>query len=437
LTDGARPRILYVEHDATSRVLVRRILTSEGYDVEFVEDGMSALRAARQIRPNLILVDINVGGLDGYEVATRIRSLEDLEHVPIVAVTSSVLHGDRERALISGCDGYIPKPIDVDRFPEQIRSYLGGLKEEIDSAEEKAEHLEAYTQRLVKRLEEKVCELEQAHEELQRIEEMKSDFIILASHELRTPLTSVYGYVQMLLRHPEIPGSSDEGAPEEGSPRHMLEAIADACKRLHVVFDEIRNVSLIDADRLDVAREAVTLGAMILDVVENLRGFGPSRSLAFEYEGLSDLPVIQGDAKRLRQALWNIISNAMKYTPDGGQIRIAGQSIDNTVHLTVEDSGVGIPKEEQKRIFDRFRVLENRTLHRSSKTGFMGAGLGLGLTVAKGIIEAHGGQIWVESEGYDEERLPGSTFHILLPVANTTTAETKRPQQSDDGIAAQ
>jgi signal transduction histidine kinase len=414
LTYSARPQILYVEHDATSRVLVRRILTSEGYDVEFVEDGMSALRAARQIRPSLILVDINVGGLDGYEVATRIRSLEDLEHVPIVAVTSSVLHGDRERALISGCDGYIPKPIDVDRFPEQIRSYLGGLREEIDSPEEKAEHLEAYTQRLVKRLEEKVGELEQAHEGLQRIEEMKSDFIILASHELRTPLTSVYGYVQMLLRHPETSGSPEE----EGSPRHMLEAIADACKRLHVVFDEIRNVSLIDADRLDVAREPVTLGPMIQGVVENLKSFGPSRSLAFEYEGLSNLPVIEGDAKRLRQALWNIISNAMKYTPDGGKIRVAGQRIDDTMHLTVEDSGVGIPKEEQERIFDRFSGLEDRSLQRSSKTGFKGAGLGLGLTVAKGIIEAHGGQIWVESEGNDEERLPGSTFHILFPVTN-------------------
>ncbi|MGD2145821.1 MAG: hybrid sensor histidine kinase/response regulator [Anaerolineae bacterium] len=436
MTHRARPRILYVEHDVTSRVLVRRILNSEGYDVEFVDDGMSALRAARQIRPNLILVDINVGGLDGYEVATRIRSLEDLEHVPIVAVTSSVLHGDRERALISGCDGYIPKPIDVDRFPEQIRSYLGGLREEIDSAEEKAEHLEAYTQRLVKRLEEKVRELEQAHEELQRIEEMKSDFIMLASHELRTPLTSVYGYVQMLLRHPEIPGSSDEGSSAEGSPRHLLEAIADACKRLHVVFDEIRNVSLIDADRLDVAREAVTLGPMLHAVVDNLEGFGPSRSLAFEYVGLSDLPVIQGDAKRLRQALWNIISNAMKYTPDGGQIRIAGQSIDNTVRLTVEDSGVGIPKEEQERIFDRLRVLEDKTLHRSSKTGFKGAGLGIGLTVAKGIIEAHGGEIWVESEGYDEERLPGSTFHILFPVANTRTPGTRPSQQSENGTVA-
>jgi signal transduction histidine kinase len=414
LSQADCPRILYVEDDPASRVLVRRVLTTEGYRVEFVEDGVSALQVARQVQPDLILMDINIGGLDGYEVATRLRSLEDISRVPIVAVTAAVLHGDRERALISGCDGYIPKPIDVDRFPEQIRSFLGGLREEIESPEEKAEHLEAYSQRLVKRLEEKVHELEQAHSDLQQIEEMKSDFIILASHELRTPLTSIYGYVQMLLCHPEIPGDPDE----EGSPRHMLQAIANASKRLHRVFDEIRNVSLIDANRLDVAHEPVSLGPMIHSVVKDLLDFGLSRDLRFEFQGLSDLPLIQGDARRLHQALWNVISNAMKYTPDGGQIRIGGRHVEGTVHITVQDTGVGIPREEQERIFDRFYVLEDTSLHRSSKTDFRGGGLGLGLTVTRGIIEAHGGEVWVESEGYDEERLPGSTFHILFPVMN-------------------
>ena len=160
------------------------------------------------------------------------------------------------------------------------------------------------------------------------------------------------------------------------------------------------------------------LGPMICSVVEDLLAFGVSRDLEFAFQGLSNLPIIQGDAKRLHQALWNIIDNAMKYTPDGGQIRIAGRRTEETVHITVQDTGVGIPRAEQKRIFDRFYVLEDTSLHSSSKTDFKGGGLGLGLTVAKGIIEAHGGEVWVESEGYDEERLPGSTFHILFPVVN-------------------
>jgi signal transduction histidine kinase len=414
LSQEEQPRVLYVEDDPASRALVQRILEPEGYKVEAVEDGVTALEVAQRVRPDLILMDINIGGLDGYEVTTRLRAVEEMGQVPIVAVTAATMHGDRERALIAGCDGYIAKPIDVDRFPDQVRSYLRGLKEEIDSPEEEAEHLKAYSQRLVKRLEKKVRQLEEAHAQLRRVDKMKSDFILLASHELRTPLTSIYGYVQMLLQQTEFPG--DPG--EQASPQQILQAIADASRRLHRVFDEIRNVSLIDADRLELAQDPLKLDPLIRTVVEDLQSFGRSRDIEFEFRGLSDLPIIRGDAQRLHEALWNVISNAMKYTPDGGQIRIEGRQIEETVHITVHDDGVGIPLEEQERIFDRFYVLEDTSLHRSSKTDFKGGGLGLGLPVTKGIIEAHGGKVWIESEGYDEEELPGSTFHILLPLTD-------------------
>ena len=409
-TEGLQ--ILYVEDDPASRALVRRILQAEGYGVETVEDGVTALEVARQVQPDLILMDINIGGLDGYEVTTRLRSIQNVKRTPIVAVTAATLRGDRERALIAGCDGYIAKPIDVDRFPEQVRSYLDGEKEEMESPYEEAEHLKAYSKRLVKRLEEKVRELEAVHAQLQRVDKMKSDFILLASHELRTPLTSIYGYVQMLLQEPAIPGDPDE----QGSPRQMLQAIADASERLHRVFDEIRNVSLIDTDRMNLAQDPLKLEPLIRIVVEDLQGFGPSRDIAFSFEGLSGLPMIRGDGQRLHEAFWNVISNAMKYTPDGGRIQIRGHQIEETVHITVTDDGVGIPLEEQERVFDRFYVLEDTNLHRSSKTDYKGGGLGLGLTVTKGIVEAHGGKVWIESEGYDEEALPGSTFHILFPL---------------------
>lgn len=405
-------RILYVEDDPASIELVRRLLESEGCQVITASDGLSAMEVAMAEMPDLILMDINISGLDGYEVTTRLRSIEETQQVPIVAVTAATLKGDRERSLIAGCNGYIPKPIDVDKFPDQVRSFMRGAKEEIRSAQEKAEYLTQYSYKLVDRLEEKIRELEQAHAELQQVEKMKSDFIILASHELRTPLTSIYGHTQLLIQNPQIPGAPDE----EGSPRHLLQRIADATQRLSQVFDEIRNVSLIDAGRLNLAQEPVILKPLIHSVVENLRSMGPPRDLRFDYEGLDDLPVIRGDAQRLHQAIWNIISNAMKCTPDGGHIRIVGCQIKDTVHVSVHDTGVGIPPEERERIFNRFYVLEDTIRHHSSKTAFRGGGLGLGLAVARGIIEAHGGQIWADSTGYDEERLPGSVFHILIPV---------------------
>ncbi|MFN2269857.1 MAG: ATP-binding protein [Anaerolineae bacterium] len=409
-----RLKVLYVEDDPACMLLVHRLLESEGFQVVTTSDGLSATEFAMYEKPDLILMDINIGGLDGYEVTTKLRGLPELDSTPIVAVTAATLDGDRGRALASGCNGYISKPIDVDTFPDQVREFLGGRSEEIGSAEERAKHLLEHSRRLVTRLEEKVRELESANAELQRIDKMKSDFIVLAGHELRTPLTSIYGYTQMLLYSPDITGDAEE----EGTSRNMLMRICDAVQRLNQVFDEIRNVSLIDANRLELAWETVMIEPLVHRAVDNLVDVGPARNLEFVYEGLEDLPMIEGDSQRVYHALWSIISNAIKYTPDGGCITTTGHYIEDEgmVHVNIKDTGVGIPTEELERIFERFYVLEDTQLHHTSKTALKGGGLGLGLTVTRGIIEAHGGRVWAESEGYDEERLPGSTFHILLPL---------------------
>ncbi len=410
-----RARILYVEDDPSSARLVQRILEAEGFDVRIATDGIAALEAARQLRPDLILMDINISGLDGYEVTTRLRALEELRDVPIVAVTAATLKGDRERALIAGCDGYIPKPIDVDRFPQQVEAFLGGLRERIESPQEKADYLVEYSRRLVERLEEKIRELEKAHAELQHLDKMKTDFVILAGHELRTPLTAIYGYAQILLAMPDIPGSPEE----EGSPRHLLHQVVQATRRLTQVVDDILNVFLIEANKLELSVGPVPLHSLIQNVVRNIRNMGPERQLTFEFEGLETLPMIMGDSQRLFQALWHVVSNAVKYTPDGGTIRISGRVVDHTVHLSVQDTGIGIDPADRERIFDRFYVVEDTLRHHSSKTAFKGGGLGLGLSLARGIIEAHKGRIWIESEGRDEVRLPGTTVHILLPLPET------------------
>ena len=413
-------KILYVEDDPASVILVRRILESEGYQVITTADGLSAIEIASREHPDLILMDINIGGLDGYEVTTRLRTIEELQHVPIVAVTAATLTGDRERALIAGCTGYIPKPIDVDEFPQQVCAFLEGTREEIESAEEKSEYLVEYSHRLVDRLEAKIRELEATNAELQQLDRMKTDFIILAGHELRTPLTAIYGYAQILQSCPDIGGSESEGGSESatvGSPRAIIEKMGEATWRLNQVIGDILNVSLIDANKLDLAMGPVFLNSLVRKALDSINDSASDRELDFSVEGLEGLPPVTGDSKRLYQVLWNVISNAVKYTPDGGRICITGRQINGTIQLAVQDSGVGIPPEDQERIFDRFFVLENTALHRSSKTAFKGGGLGLGLTVARGIIEAHGGRIWVESDGRDEEQLPGSTFHILLPLS--------------------
>jgi signal transduction histidine kinase len=126
-----------------------------------------------------------------------------------------------------------------------------------------------------------------------------------------------------------------------------------------------------------------------------------------------------GDEERLCQAFRNLISNAVKYTPDGGKIIIDGRRLPGFIEVTISDTGIGIDSENLSRVFEKFGSLGSSSLHSSGKTKFKGGGPGLGLPITKGIIEGHGGAIWVESPGYDEEECLGSTFHVMLPVRKT------------------
>ena len=122
-------RILYIEDNPENRLLVSRVLEADGYEVVEAVDGPSGLKAAQESEPDLILLDIGLPTVDGYDLAERFRAMPELDEVPILAVTANVMKGDRERSLAAGCDGYIPKPVDIDRLPMQIRQALQGARE--------------------------------------------------------------------------------------------------------------------------------------------------------------------------------------------------------------------------------------------------------------------------------------------------------------------
>ncbi len=408
------PKILYVEDDPGSRTLVSRVLRSNGYQVVLATDGLSGIRTAIAEQPDLVLMDINMGGLDGYEVTTRLRSMPGLEKTPIVALTANTMAGDRERALTAGCDGYIPKPIDVDSLPRQVRAYLSGWREQL-SESQRSLYLEEYSRKLAERLESKVIELEEANRALQKLDKMKSDFIALAAHELRTPITLVYGYTRLLLVNDTL---KQEEQPTPGGLADLSRRIFSAVNRLNEVVNDLLNISLIESNQIELDLTLTSIDEVVQEAIAELSPLGEGRDLSIELVGLDDLPPIKADRSQLRQVFWNLLSNAVKYTPDGGRIRVWGRETNGTLDVIVEDTGIGIEAEEQSRIFDRFYVLEDTNYHRSSKTAFMGGGMGLGLSIARGIVEAHGGHIWVESEGRDERRCPGSRFHVLLPVSN-------------------
>ena len=400
--------ILYIEDDPDSRRLVQRILESEGYIVTQAEDGLSGLRVARRLHPDLILIDTKIAGMTGFEVATRLKEQSETRDIPIVALTAASLNSDRERALVAGCDGFIPKPIDVDALPHLVARFLSGARERVTN-EVRLQRLEEYNQVLVSRLEAALTELQKAHAELRRLDRMKKDFVLLASHDLRTPTALIYGYINLLKME------LDNLAVDERLGE-MIDRISTATRRLNEVVEAIVNVSLIDSRKIDITPQPLNLYQVVEAVVQELQPVVKQRNQHLETRDLSALPEIQGDANYLRRALSNLVDSAIKHTPDGGTISLDAHREHEALHITVSDTGIGIDPDEQVHIFDKFYILESTTDRLSERGTFVSGGLGLGLTVAHDIIAAHGGRIWIESEGRHAAHLPGSRFHVLLPI---------------------
>jgi signal transduction histidine kinase len=183
------------------------------------------------------------------------------------------------------------------------------------------------------------------------------------------------------------------------------------------VINEIISVVRISSGTLDLSLGPVRLTKVINDVSSTFKDICAKRNLTLIVDDFSEMPLIQGDGRRLQAAVEHVVGNAVKYTPDGGEIRIMGRNVqDKAVDIIIQDTGIGIPMDEQRRIFEQFYTLGAIEHHSTSKSAFQGGGLGLGLAIAKGIVEAHNGRIWVDSERRDADTLPGSIFHILLPM---------------------
>ena len=257
-------------------------------------------------------------------------------------------------------------------------------------------------------------ELGDVQEKLQILDQNKSKFISVAAHELKTPLTLIEGYTSMMA---DMVQDS-----EQVQMKNYLSGVNTGILRLRDIIDDMIDVSLIDNHLLTLNVQPMWT-SHLLNLIRNefKKPIAERRQnlIVHDFEG-SDL-MIYGDSERLYQALNNVITNAIKYTPDMGTITIGGRLLPGFIEITIRDTGIGISPDEQSFIFDKFGQLGRTDLHSSGKTKFKGGGPGLGLSITRGIIEAHGGTIWVESAGYDEVKLPGSTFHILLRTRTEPT----------------
>lgn len=300
------------------------------------------------------------------------------------------------------------------------------LADQVAIALENARLYEAIKQ-LNQELEQKVRDrtraLQEAYGRLERLDRTKTDFITIASHELRTPLTIVNFNSQMFLEDDELGQNSVYRGWAEGIHRGVM--------RMEAVVENILDVAKIDSRSLELFPSPLNLRFLVQQVVQRIERSLDGRDLTFTVAEMNGLPEIEADAEAMEKMFYHLLVNAVKYTPDGGFIRVDGRVYrpaangdggQQAVEIIVADTGIGIAPEVQDLIFEKFYQTGPVQFHSSGHTSFRGGGSGIGLAIARGIVGAHNGRIWVESAGFNEKECPGSAFHIVLPVRQPTLA---------------
>lgn len=287
----------------------------------------------------------------------------------------------------------------------------GDLEKRSDiHTKDEIEELSRSFNEMTERLQERTRQLEEINQKLVKIDKTKTDFIQISAHELRTPLTLIMGYSQML----------EQDTQKDPELLKLAQGILEGSERMAGIVDSMLDASRIDSKALVLKKTSVELDPIIRKVNRGFMDALYERKLDLTTDGLQELPPITADPELLQKVFYHLVMNAIKYTPDGGSIKVLGKFCNGDggpqVEVTVADTGIGIDPSSLEVIFEKFSQTGEVLLHSSGKTKFKGGGPGLGLAIARGIVEAHGGRIWAESTGYNEETLPGSKFIVRLPV---------------------
>ena len=258
-----------------------------------------------------------------------------------------------------------------------------------------------------------IADLQRTNNILRQLDRNKLDFIQVVAHELRTPLTVLNGYVKILRSLPEVKANAALG--------DVVNGVIKGSERIHEVVNLMLDVTRIDTDTLKVVAEAVPLPQIIHDLVHDFATAAEGRKIEITVEYGADTPNMYGDPTLISKALYQLLVNAIKYTPDGGKVHITTGAcmIEDEipgVQIAVKDTGIGLDPEQHELVFEKFYQVGSVTIHSSGKTTFKGGGSGLGLAIVRGVARAHGGKVWVKSAGHDEVNFPGSTFYLQLPI---------------------
>ena len=367
--DGDRPLILVADDNGDMRQYLERILKPR-YRIVLAKDGVEAFNQAQEITPDLILTDVMMPHMSGNELLRTVRDHEALRTVPVIFLTARAGVEAHIESLEAGADDYIAKPFNEEELLARIGNQL--------------------------RLHAQERELEEVNARLNELNLRKSEFVSMVSHELRTPMTSISGLLDNMLE-----GLTGTITEKQG---RYLDRVKFNIHRLTRMVNELLDLSRIEAGQIELVRKPVEIANVVESVVENLRTVAGEKGISIQIKRALSMPRIQGDADKLTQVVMNLIQNAIKFTPHGGQIKLdVIEREDGEVQVSVTDTGCGIPATDIEKVFEKF--------YRGQSVSKEARGAGLGLAIVKQIVELHGGRIWVESV-LDE----GSKFFFSLPI---------------------
>ena len=258
-----------------------------------------------------------------------------------------------------------------------------------------------------------IHDLQNTNKVLRQLDRNKLEFIQVAGHELRTPLTVIKGYVNLLSSFPELRANK--------ALHDVVDGIIKGADRMHEVVNTMLDVTRIDNETLRIHAVPIPLKRVINDISHDFANSAAERNIELALDQDINTPNINGDPALIQKALYHLIVNAIKYTPDGGKVILNSRPItmENNapgVEITIKDTGIGLDAEHHDLVFEKFYQVGDVAIHSSGKTTFKGGGPGLGLAIVRGVARAHGGKAWVESSGHDETNFPGSTFYFQLPI---------------------
>ncbi|MFZ5919162.1 MAG: hybrid sensor histidine kinase/response regulator [Chloroflexota bacterium] len=362
--------ILVVEDNPTMAEGISDVLEMEGYRVVEARNGLEGLQRLKEGGVDLILADIMMPLMDGYDFHTQVRENAEWAAIPFIFLTAKGQKEDVRHGKQLGADDYLVKPFDPTDLTIAVESKLR-----------------------------RASEMKQAAE--RGLDTLKHNILNALSHEFRTPLTYIQGYADLLL--------DGDPANEPEIFKDFLERIRAGSQRIHRLVEDF--IFLVSLESGEIT-SAIEQGGMTTDLLPSLRAEVMSfqqrmqeKDISLHTEWSANLPPVFTYPPLVCNAMGRLIDNAIKFCPaQGGEIWISAGAVGGQVRITVRDNGMGIPEEEQSRIFDRFYQV-NRELYEQQ-------GVGLGLSIAQAIIDLHGGQIEVQSTPAS-----GSAFTIALPVA--------------------